>query len=122
MRDENGFKCHINSESHQRQMLLVAANPGKYITNFSAEFKRDFISLLSRRHGTKRVLANSVYQEYISDRNHTHMNATHWNTLTGFCMQMSKEGIFRMEETERGIYITWIDNSPKALARQVSIM
>ena len=26
--------------------------------------------------GTRRVRANQVYQEYISDRDHTHMNAT----------------------------------------------
>ena len=26
-RDENGFKCHTESENHQRQLLLVAENP-----------------------------------------------------------------------------------------------
>jgi DNA/RNA-binding protein KIN17 len=47
------------------------------------------------------------------------MNATHWNTLAGFCRQMASEGIFRMDETERGLYISWVDNSPKTLAKQV---
>ena len=32
---QNGFKCHMMSESHQRQMLLVAENPGRYIGAFS---------------------------------------------------------------------------------------
>ena len=28
-RDENGFKCHQNSESHKRQMEVFGQNPGK---------------------------------------------------------------------------------------------
>ena len=32
---QNGFKCHILSESHQRQLLLVGENSGKYIANYS---------------------------------------------------------------------------------------
>ena len=32
---QNGFKCHMSSESHQRQLLLVAENPGKFIGSFS---------------------------------------------------------------------------------------
>lgn len=32
---QNGFKCHMMSESHQRQLLLVAENPGMYIGGFS---------------------------------------------------------------------------------------
>ncbi|CAO3657216.1 unnamed protein product [Mucor hiemalis] len=97
-RDENGFKCHIMSESHQRQMLLVAANPGRF-----------------------RVFANKVYQEYIAHKEHIHMNATRWNSLTEFCKQMGRDGILRVDETERGLHIAWVDNSPKALARQAAI-
>ncbi|KAI8880343.1 hypothetical protein K501DRAFT_286938 [Backusella circina FSU 941] len=120
-RDDNGFKCHINSESHQRQMLIVAQNPGRFIFSYSSEFKKEFLSLLSRRHGTKRVAANRVYQEYIAFKEHVHMNATRWNSLSGFCRQMSEEGILRVDENERGLYITWIDNSPKTLAKQAAI-
>lgn len=118
-RDENGFKCHTQSESHQRQMLLVADNPGKYVVNYSDEFQKDFIKVLSRRHGTKRVFANAVYQEYIADRHHIHMNSTKWNSLSEFVRQLGREGVCHVDETERGYWITWIDNSPKALARQV---
>jgi len=120
-RDENGFKCHTMSESHQRQMLLVAANPGRFVHNFSSEFKKEFLGILSRRHGTKRVLANKVYQEYIAFKEHIHMNATKWNSLSEFCKQMGREGILRVDEAERGLYITWVDNSPKALAKQVRL-
>ncbi|KAG0739341.1 hypothetical protein G6F22_009465 [Rhizopus arrhizus] len=121
-RDENGFKCHMMSESHQRQMLLVAQNPGKHISNFTEEFKSNFIRLLSRGHGTKRVLANRVYMDYIAQRDHIHMNATKWNSLSEFCKEMGRAGIFRVDETERGLHIAWVDNSPKALARQAAIL
>ena len=29
-RDENGFKCHLTSESHQRQMQVFGENPERY--------------------------------------------------------------------------------------------
>lgn len=109
------------SESHQRQMLLVAANPGRFVHSFSDEFKKEFLNLLSRRHGTKRVFANKVYQEYIAHKEHIHMNATRWNSLSEFCKQMGRDGILRVDETERGLHIAWVDNSPKALARQAAI-
>ncbi len=72
--DNNGFKCHMMSKAHQRQML-VADN---HIGGFSDQFLKDFMSLLSRSYGTRRVQANEVYQVYIKDRNHFHMNATRW--------------------------------------------
>lgn len=91
-RDENGFKCHTMSESHQRQLLLFADNAGRYLSEFSYEFSKGFLFLLKRQFGTKRVKANKVYQEYISDRNHLHMNATQWTTLTGFVKWLGKTG------------------------------
>ena len=54
-----------------------------------------FIELQKRRFGTKRVQANLVYQEYISDREHVHMNATQWETLTDFVKWLGREGMKR---------------------------
>ena len=34
-RDENGFKCHTSSETHQRQLLLFAENANEYLDSFS---------------------------------------------------------------------------------------
>ncbi|KAG6898394.1 hypothetical protein C0992_004104 [Termitomyces sp. T32_za158] len=121
-RDENGFKCHMTSESHLRQMLVVGENAGRHISDFSMRFQSEFVSLLSRRFGTKRVQANRVYQEYISDKSHLHMNATRWVTLTEFCKHLGRAGIARVDETEKGWFIAWIDNSPKALAKQEASM
>ncbi|ESK85419.1 zinc finger protein rts2 [Moniliophthora roreri MCA 2997] len=116
-RDENGFKCHAQSESHLRQMLVVGENAGKHIASFSMQFQSEFVSLLSRRFGTKRVLANRVYQEYIADKSHLHMNATRWVTLTEFVKHLGRTGVARVDETEKGWFLAWIDNSPKALAK-----
>ncbi|RUP49711.1 domain of Kin17 curved DNA-binding protein-domain-containing protein [Jimgerdemannia flammicorona] len=75
---------------------------------------------LTHRYNTKRVLANQVYQEFIADRHHLHMNATHWDTLTDFVKHLGREGICHVDETPKGWFITWIDNSPKALERQAA--
>ncbi|KAJ3410630.1 hypothetical protein HDV05_003521 [Chytridiales sp. JEL 0842] len=61
---------------------------------------------------------NMVYQEYISDRNHIHMNATRWNSLTEFAHYLAREGICEVDETEKGLFISWIDKRPETLARQ----
>ncbi|CCO30733.1 KIN17-like protein [Rhizoctonia solani AG-1 IB] len=50
-RDENGFKCHTQSEAHLRQMLVVGENAGRHISDFSSQFQSEFVTLLSRRYG-----------------------------------------------------------------------
>ncbi|KAJ1982222.1 hypothetical protein H4R35_000393 [Dimargaris xerosporica] len=120
-RDENGFKCHCMSESHQRQMALFAEDPEKHMNMFSQEFQDEFVKLLSRRFSTQRVAANHVYQELIADRNHLHMNATRWDTLTEFVKHLGREGIAHVDETPRGWFVAWIDNSPEALKRLAAI-
>ncbi|KAF6723306.1 DNA/RNA-binding protein KIN17 [Oryzias melastigma] len=117
-RDENGFKCHCMSESHQRQLLLASENPTKFMDHFSDEFKRDFLELLRRRFGTKRVHNNIVYNEYISYREHVHMNSTKWETLTDFTKWLGREGLCKVDETPKGWYIQYIDRDPETIRRQ----
>ncbi|KAK5204428.1 hypothetical protein LTR47_009210 [Exophiala xenobiotica] len=126
MRDENGFKCHVASESHVRQMQLIGEDPKKAINDFSRQFLRDFVQLLRTGHGEKRVNVNHFYQEYISNKSHVHMNATKWPSLTEFAKYLGREGICRVDEDEKNedrggasaLTISWIDNSPEALRRQ----
>lgn len=129
-------------------MLVVGESTNTYIDGFSKEFLDGFMALLSRRcvslallvarpprapsltacrpfppppssYNTKRVRANQVYQEYIQDKNHVHMNSTKWITLTEFVKFLGKEGMARVDDTEeKGWFISWVDNSPAALARQ----
>lgn len=120
-RDENGFKCHTMSESHQRQLLLFAENPDEYIDDFSGKFLDDFMTLLKRRFGTKRVHANQVYQEYIAHRDHVHMNATQWETLTDFVKWLGRESICIADETEKGWFISYIDRDPDTIQRQEAL-
>lgn len=117
-RDENGFKCHTTSESHQRQLLIFADNADKYIDEFSKEFQEGYCELLSRQFGTKRVNANRVYQDYISDRNHLHMNSTQWETLTEFVKYLGREGFCVVDETEKGWFVQYIDRDPETIALQ----
>lgn len=117
-RDENGFKCHCMAESHQRQLLLASEDPNQFMDYFSDEFKRDFLELLRRRFGTKRVHNNIVYNEYISHREHVHMNSTQWETLTDFTKWIGKEGMAKVDETPKGWYIQYIDRDPETIRRQ----
>ncbi|KAG6016975.1 hypothetical protein E4U41_004305 [Claviceps citrina] len=120
-RDANGFKMHTQSESHVRQMLVVGEDPKKYINQFSDDFLRDFVQLLRTGHGEKQVQMNHFYQEYIANKEHVHMNATRWPSLTEFAKYLGKEGICRVEETDKGIHIAWVDRSPEALRRQEAL-
>ena len=124
-RDANGYKPHIDSEAHARQLAAAAGDSGqragKLIHDYSSQFQRGFITLLRSRFGTRRVLANQVYQEYIRDRHHVHMNATRWVSLGEFVGTLGRAGVVRVESSDLGLFITWIDNSESARARQDAI-
>ena len=117
-RDANGFKCHMTSESHQRQLLLFGENPGRYLHGYSRDFQKDFNAILRRQYNQKRVLANAVYQQYISDKSHVHMNATCWVTLTSYVKHLGRTGMCEIEESEKGWYITWIQKDPEEELRE----
>ncbi|KAI1008091.1 hypothetical protein K3495_g133 [Podosphaera aphanis] len=121
MRDENGFKMHTQSESHVRQMLIVGEDPKRFINDYSNQFQRDFLQLLRTSHGEKKVHMNHFYQEYIHNKEHIHMNATKWPSLTEYAKHLGREGLCRVEENEKGLHISWIDNSPENLRRQDAI-
>ncbi|KPJ02266.1 DNA/RNA-binding protein KIN17 [Papilio xuthus] len=106
------------SESHQRQLLLFADNASRYIDEFSREFADGYLELLKRQFGTKRVNANKVYQDYISNREHLHMNATQWETLTDFVKWLGREGKCVVDETEKGWFVAYIDRDPATIAAQ----
>ncbi|TID27847.1 C2H2 and C2HC zinc finger [Venturia nashicola] len=120
-RDENGFKQHTMSEGHVRNMTLVGENSKSYIRDYSNQFKRDFLYLLRTAHGEKKIHANHFYQEYIANKEHIHMNATQWPSLTEFIKAVGREGIVRVYEEEKGLFIAWVDDSPEALQRRDAV-
>ncbi|PAN03988.1 hypothetical protein GQ55_1G033200 [Panicum hallii var. hallii] len=108
-RDENGFKCHCMSESHQRQMQVFGMAPERVVEGFSEEFLESFLALIRRAHRHSRVAATVVYNEYIADRHHVHMNSTRWATLTEFVKFLGREGYCKVEDTPKGWFMTYID-------------
>jgi DNA/RNA-binding protein KIN17 len=102
-----------------RKMMIVGPQAGQTIAEFSRQFQYDFVTLLKSRHNTQRVRANAVYNEYIQDKDHVHMNATRWVTLTGFIMTLGKAGTVKVDEDDKGFWISWIDDSPENLRKQV---
>lgn len=101
-------------------MKIFMENGGKFISGFSSEFLKGYLDIVRRQFGGKRVHANVVYQEYIKDKEHIHMNATRWHSLTGLCLWLGKQGICRVDETEKGWYIEYIDQDPEAESRRAS--
>jgi len=118
-RDANGFKCHVGSESHQRQLLLFGDNPGRYLAGYSKDFEKGFNDILRRQFNEKRVLANYVYQQYISDKTHVHMNATCWVTLTSYVRHLERCGKAIVDQTEKGWWITWCLKDPETEAKEL---
>jgi Domain of Kin17 curved DNA-binding protein len=103
-------------------MLVIGENSKATIDQFSAEFLREFVTLLKTTHQEKKVQLNHFYQQVISKKDHIHLNATKWSSLTEFCKYLGREGICRVEETEKGLFISWIDNSPETLRRRDAVL
>lgn len=121
-RDENGFKSHIKSRYHLKNISKVTK---KSIDEYTKQFESDFLTLLRMTHGEKDVDANKFYNEYIQDKDHIHMNATHFTSLTKFIQYLSKEGKIRVNSTERintemdsnHLIISYINNSYENILR-----
>jgi DNA/RNA-binding protein KIN17 len=56
---------------------------------------------------------------YIRDKEHVHMNATKWSSLTEFTKHLGREGICHVKEDEKdGLMIAWRDTSAAAVKRK----
>jgi len=102
-------------------MTLFSQNPHKFVDSFSKEFECTFMDILKRRFGTRRVHANLVYQEFIADRTHTHMNSTQWVSLTEFIKYLGRSGKCEVDETEKGWFMAYIERDPAIIAKQEAL-
>jgi DNA/RNA-binding protein KIN17 len=59
-------------------------------------------------HPRSRVSASIVYNEFIAERHHLHMNATRWYSLTEFVQHLGRTGQCKVEDTPKGWFITLI--------------
>ena len=110
-------QCHCLSESHTRQMALFRDDPSKFMDQYSRDFQAFFMEVMKRKGGV-RVKANTVYQEVVADRTHIHMNSTKWETLGVFVQYLGKQGLCRVDQTDQGWWVQYIDRDPRVLARQ----
>ena len=46
------------------------------------------------------------------------MNATRWTTLTDFVQHLGREGFCKVDHTDKGWFLQYIDRDPVVLARQ----
>lgn len=117
-RDENGFKCHCMSESHQRQMEVFGQNPHRIVDGYSEEFETTFLEHMKQSHRFSRIAATVVYNEYIANRHHVHMNSTQWATLTEFVKYLGRTGKCKIEDTPKGWFMTYIDRDSETLFKE----
>lgn len=82
------------------------------------EFEETFMEHWRRAHPTSRIGANELYNEFIVDRHHIHMNATKWVTLTEFVKYLGREGKAKVEETPKGWYMTLVRRDPETERRE----
>ncbi|KAK3403491.1 domain of Kin17 curved DNA-binding protein-domain-containing protein [Sordaria brevicollis] len=121
-RDENGYKMHCQSPSHTAKALEAGTNFKSVQDTFSDQFLKDFISQLKTSHGEKEIHINKFYQEVIARKDHVHLNATKWHSLTEFAKFLGREGLCRVEEKEgEGLFVAWIDDSPEAMERREKV-
>eukprot|EP00397_Hematodinium_sp_SG-2012_P029548 GEMP01031231.1.p1 GENE.GEMP01031231.1~~GEMP01031231.1.p1 ORF type:complete len:388 (+),score=88.54 GEMP01031231.1:173-1165(+) len=99
-------------------MSVFCQNPGQFMDEFSREFEKGYMLLMSTTYCKTRVLANDVYREYIQERDHLHMNSTIWVTLSGFVQYLGRTEQCKIEKTHKGWYLEYIDNSPEAKKRE----
>jgi DNA/RNA-binding protein KIN17 len=101
---------------------VIGQDPRKAISGFSDDFQRQFVSLLKTAHGEKWISVNRFYQELIRDKEHVHMNATKWSSLTEFTKHLGREGICQVKEDEKdGLMVAWKDTSAAAVKRREEI-
>lgn len=100
-RDDNGFKCHIQSKSHLSNLQSNLGNSNNnsksLIEEYSRKFVGDFIKLLKINHGEKFIGYNKFYQEYINNRDHIHLNSTKWKNLTSFVFYLKENRLCQVE-------------------------
>ncbi|KAK8514964.1 hypothetical protein V6N13_121912 [Hibiscus sabdariffa] len=98
--------------------LIFRQNPNRIVSGYLEEFERNFIDLMKRSHRFSRVAATVVYNEFINDRHHVHMNSTQWETLTEFVKYLGRTGKSKVEEAPKGWFISYIDTDSEMLLKE----
>ena len=86
--------------------MLFGESAGSYLAGYSKDFEKGFNDILKRQYNERRVKANVVYQQYIADKEHVHMNSTVWVTLTSYVKHLERTKKCIVEDTEKGWYVS----------------
>ena len=111
-KDENGFKCHLSSETHLLKEQAVDESLRTFkLTKNDREFRKKFIDLIVAKHFGQTVFAHEIYRElYPLDRPQNIMKATCWETLGTFIAQLRKEGRIEANKGVKGWQIRIANN------------
>ena len=117
--DEQSYRQHVQSEKHRLLMTHFRASSGTILNNNSRMFESAFMDVLRNRFRNREVPANVVYTQVIRDKNHVHMNSTHWESLRGFVSHLERTGKVRLRMAERGPMIKYIDHDDEIRMAQM---
>jgi hypothetical protein len=68
----------------RKQLTENKGSVTEIIEKYSQEFHESFMRSLRIHHGEKLIGMNKFYQEFISEKEHVHLNATRWKSLTSY--------------------------------------
>ena len=103
-KDENGYKCHLETEGHIHRELAVQESLRSFkLSKEDKVFRRKFLQYLVSKHFGQTCLAHEVYKDlYPLDRGHNIVKATCWETLGVFVAQLRKEGRVEAQKGLKG--------------------
>lgn len=103
-RDDHGFRLHLQSPSHLARSETAEKNKQR----LSVEFEMAFLAILKTQHG-KPVGVNRIYSEMIQDKQHIHMNATRFKSLTGFTNYLASKQLVLIKAREPELIVQYLD-------------
>ena len=112
-KDENGYKCHLQSDSHIHRELAVTESLRTFkVSREDKTFKRRFVNCLISKYFGQTVLAHDVYRDLFPlDRAHAVMKQTCWATLGVFMAQLRKEGLVEAQKGLKGWQVRVSDDA-----------
>ena len=100
-RDANGFKCHLDSESHKRERAIFRPNACELIASRSQEFQDQFIAQLAASSSHGWLVANEVYGGIVRDPDHVHLKGTKWESFTDFLTDLESQNLVQLRPDVR---------------------
>ena len=103
-KDENGYKNHIQSETHLRREMTVGDSGKEFnLAKDDMNFQKKFLNFLISKHFGQTVLSHEVYRDlYPLDRGHNVMKGTCWGTLGVFIAHLRRCGLIEAQKGVRG--------------------